>query len=127
VAGRHRSVSPRPVSARVTPTVPALRPFPFALWRSVPRDIDCDRLAATGAHVAFRGRFEDGLRPIGETQPIPRLPTVPADPPRQTEPDNREMSARHRNCGYKPPADFEADLSRSRNRQPIVETALSPN
>jgi hypothetical protein len=30
-----------------------------------------------------------GLRPIGETPPIPCLSTVPADPPRQTEPGKK--------------------------------------
>ncbi len=33
----------------------------------------------------------------------------------------------HSALGYKPPVEFEADLSQPRNRQPIDETALSPN
>ncbi len=33
----------------------------------------------------------------------------------------------HSALGYKPPVEFEADLSRPRNRQPTDETALSPN
>ena len=33
----------------------------------------------------------------------------------------------HSALGYKPPVEFEADLSQTRNRQPIAETALSLN
>ena len=33
----------------------------------------------------------------------------------------------HSALGYKPPVEFEADLSHSRNRQPKAEIALSPN
>jgi putative transposase len=33
----------------------------------------------------------------------------------------------HSALGYKPPAEFEAELSQSRNRQPKTEIALSPN
>jgi transposase InsO family protein len=33
----------------------------------------------------------------------------------------------HSALGYKPPEEFEADISRSRIRQPNAETALSPN
>jgi putative transposase len=33
----------------------------------------------------------------------------------------------HSALGYKPPVEFEADLTRSRNRQPIDETAVSLN
>jgi putative transposase len=33
----------------------------------------------------------------------------------------------HSALGYKPPAEFEADLVRSRNPKPMVEAALSPN
>ncbi len=33
----------------------------------------------------------------------------------------------HSALGYKPPVEFEADLSRPRNRQPTDQTALSPN
>ena len=33
----------------------------------------------------------------------------------------------HSALGYKPPAEFEADLSRSRNPKPMEEAALSPN
>jgi putative transposase len=33
----------------------------------------------------------------------------------------------HSALGYKPPAEFEAELSQSRNRQPKAEIALSPN
>jgi putative transposase len=33
----------------------------------------------------------------------------------------------HSALGYKPPAEFEADLARSRNPKPKAETALSPN
>ena len=33
----------------------------------------------------------------------------------------------HSALGYKPPVQFEADLSHSRNRQPKAEIALSPN
>jgi putative transposase len=33
----------------------------------------------------------------------------------------------HSALGYRPPVEFEAELSQSRNRQPRAETALSPN
>ena len=33
----------------------------------------------------------------------------------------------HSALGYKPPAEFEADLARSRKPQPKVEAAVSPN
>ena len=33
----------------------------------------------------------------------------------------------HSALGYKPPVEFEADLSQTRNRQPPAEVALSPN
>jgi transposase InsO family protein len=33
----------------------------------------------------------------------------------------------HSALGYKPPVEFEADLSQPRNRQPKAETRLSPN
>ncbi len=33
----------------------------------------------------------------------------------------------HSALGYKPPVEFEAELSQSRNRQPKAEVALSPN
>src|SRR5208283_1446851 len=33
----------------------------------------------------------------------------------------------HSALGYKPPVEFEAELSQTRNRQPQAEVALSPN
>jgi len=33
----------------------------------------------------------------------------------------------HSALGYKPPVEFEAELSQARNRQPSAQTALSPN
>ena len=33
----------------------------------------------------------------------------------------------HSALGYKPPAEFEAELASSRNREPKPQTALSPN